>query len=109
MAKAELVKNKRSEFEKALGNDMKWLAKKLSAPEVCEDITTPNFLKEADKRGLIVKALVRTLELDKNDEDFTLLLTILEEQPKLYQRAIEGRWRRWYVAIYACSYSLLAM
>ena len=93
---AGVVKNSRNEFEKALGLDMVWLAAEMSRPEVgmmteeeYEDIKSPRLLTEAQKRGAIVSALVRTLELDIDGENLTLFLQILGKKRQLFKKAIK--------------------
>ena len=96
MAKAELVKNNRNEFEKALGINMAWLAKEMSKPALrlmteqeCQDITTPRLLTEAQKKEVIVNALVRALELDHDGEKLAQFLDILGKDPVQYKAAIK--------------------
>ena len=107
---AEHVKNNRNELEKALGIDMSWLANEMSKPSVglmteeeCSNITNPRLLTESQKKGVIVNALVRALELDKDGSDLAQFISVLKKKHKQYKMAIQimggGRIKGMYVCM----------
>ena len=91
----EELKNKRSELERALSMDMTWLANEMNRPDVGlmtdgerEDVASlRSMLRDSEKAGIIVSALLRRVELDP--DDVGVFLSILYQKPAQFRAAIK--------------------